>query len=113
MKKNLSELFDLQNEFDQKNTEINSGFEMTRHTTLHIAKLLGKISEYCETREHSNPEKYSDQNRVKNEVIPDLLVYALQLSRVFDVDLEEQYLKRIKQNQGKINFIKDHDALNA
>ncbi|WP_119344757.1 nucleoside triphosphate pyrophosphohydrolase family protein [Facilibium subflavum] len=104
MQLNLKELMEYQNEFDKDNTEITSGFKMVRHTTLHLAKLLGKISEYCETREHTDKLKYSDPAKVKDEVIPDLLVYALQLSREFDVDLTEAYLKRLKVNQGKVNF---------
>lgn len=104
MKINLAELMEYQKQFDNENTEIISGFEMVRHTTLHLAKLLGKISEYCETREHTNQSKYSDENRIKNEVIPDLIVYALQLSREFDVDLEKAYLQRLKINEGKVVF---------
>ncbi len=111
MKLKLEELMEYQNQFDANNTEITSGFEMVRHTTLHLSKLLGKIAEYCETREHSDTSRYSDMNKVKNEVIPDLLVYALQLSREFDINLEEAYFQRLQGNQGKVNFIADESSV--
>lgn len=111
MKLKLEELMEHQNQFDANNTEITSGFEMIRHTTLHLSKLLGKIAEYCETREHSDKSRYSNVNKVTNEVIPDLLVYALQLSCEFDIDLEEVYLKRLQGNQGKVNFIANESSV--
>ena len=100
----LNDLMEEQICFDKDNTEITEGFEMVRHTSLHLSKLVGKLAEYCETREHSNVDKYSDELKVTNEVIPDLLVYALQLSKNFDVDLQRNYLARLSSNKGKVIF---------
>lgn len=76
-----------------------STFENIRHLTLHIGKLLGKLSSYCEAKEH---EKGYPDDQLKNEVIPDLLGHALQLSNWLDEDLSKLYSKRLKAN--KKNF---------
>lgn len=71
------------------------GFEKVRHTNLHLAKLLGKLSNYCEKKEHG--EDCSPQ-QIREEIIPDLLVYALWLAREFNVKPEEEYFKRMVWN---------------
>ena len=71
------------------------GFERVRHTTLHMGKLLGKLSNYCEKIEHG--EEYSSK-QIQEEVIPDLIVYSLWLSEVFGVKPDKAYLKRIVNN---------------
>ena len=70
-------------------------FERVRHTTLHMGKLLGKLSDYCEKTEHGI--EYSNE-KIKEEVIPDLIVYSLWLSEVFGVKPDKAYLKRIVNN---------------
>ena len=71
------------------------GFEKIRHTTLHVAKLLGKLANYCEKREEG---EYYSSKQIEEEIIPDLLVYSLWLSKEFDVKPEEAYLKRMVHN---------------
>lgn len=73
-----------------------STFENIRHLTLHVGKLVGKLSAYCEAKEH---EKGYPDDQLKNEVIPDLLGYALQLSNWLEEDLAELYAKRLENNK--------------
>ena len=76
-----------------------TGFEKVRHTALHLAKLLGKLANYCEKKEEG--ENYPS-NQIREEIIPDLLVYALWLSREFNVKPDEAYLKRMIHNIRRI-----------
>ena len=49
----IKELQIKQSEFDKLYWEHNSSeFEKVRHITLHMGKLLGKLSTYCEAKEH-------------------------------------------------------------
>ncbi len=73
--------------------------EQTRHITLHLAKLLGKIGAICEKREHGFE---ADKDVIKKEVIPDLLYYALSLSGIYGVDLEKAFLDRLEANKVKV-----------
>lgn len=73
-----------------------STFENIRHLTLHVGKLVGKLSSYCEAKEH---QKSHPDEQLKNEVIPDLLGYALQLSNWLEQDLSKLYAQRIKENK--------------
>ena len=92
----MEELQKKQAEYDEKCWEINSpDFEKVRHITLHLGKTLGKLSAYCERKDHK--AEVSDE-QIKDEVIPDLLFHALQLSNVMKVKLDEQYVKRIESN---------------
>lgn len=71
----------------------------TRHITLHLTKLLGKIGEIAERREHGmNPSV----DKIKNEVIPDLLIYSIQLAQLYDVDLQAAYFARQDHNRKKV-----------
>lgn len=71
-------------------------FGKIRYITLHMGKLIGKLNTYCEAKEHNaNPS----QDQLKNEVTPDLLFYALQLSNLLSVELEKQYLERLEKNK--------------
>ena len=66
--------------------------EVIQHDLLHLAKLLAKIADFLDLRDHSrNP----DVSRMKSEVVPDLLVYALQIANALEVDLGEEYERRI------------------
>jgi len=79
-------------------------FEKIRHITLHIGKLLGKLSGYCEATEHKDEHQGDAKlEQVKDEVVPDLLVYALQLSNILNLKLEEEYLKRLEANKKKMD----------
>jgi hypothetical protein len=74
--------------------------EQTRHVTLHLTKLLGKIGGVCEKREHGFD---TDTDIIKREVIPDLFYYALSLSEIYNVDLEKAFLERLETNRKKVS----------
>lgn len=73
--------------------------EQTRHITLHLTKLIGKIGAICEKKEHGFE---ADKNILETEVIPDLLYFALSLSQVHGVDLEKAFLARLEANKKKV-----------
>ncbi len=91
----------MQKEFDDAywDHEGYGQFENIRHLALHMGKLLGKLTDYCETMEHS---KDTPIDKVRDEVIPDLLWYALQLSNWLNVDLAAQYKKRMAFNAARL-----------
>lgn len=66
--------------------------EVVRHDLFHLVKLVAKIGDYLDLQEHSVTR---DPARLVEEVIPDLLVYSLQLSNALDVDLAERYSSRL------------------
>lgn len=71
----------------------------TRHTLEHLAKLIGKIGNIVEPREHGlNPST----EILKSQVIPDLLYFAIGLAQKHNIDLEEAFLDRLDQNAQKI-----------
>ncbi len=71
-------------------------FDKVRHTYAHMGKLLGRLAEYVQMVEDGHPD-FSTKD-IKEKVIPDLLVYSVWLSKEFDVNIEEEYLKRIVGN---------------
>ncbi len=98
----LHQLQKIQQEYDVTYWEKESSeFEKIRHITLHLGKLMGKISTYCERKEH-NPSYQSEQ--IKDEVVPDLFFYALQLSNLLSLELEKEYLKRLEKNKKTLNY---------
>ena len=85
-----------QDEYDTNYWQHNaSQLEKIRHITLHLGKLLGKLSSYCEKEEHG--EEYPT-TQIEKEVIPDLLVYCLQLANILGIDAEEAYKQRLNEN---------------
>ena len=60
---------------------------------------MGKLSKYCEAREHQTNFP-SDQ--IKKEVVPDLLFYALHLANMFNLELDQQYIKRLGENKQRL-----------
>lgn len=74
-------------------------FENIRHLTLHVGKLLGKLSAYCEEKEHAVDTPI---DKVRDEVIPDLLCYSLMLSNWLGADLSAQYQKRLDYNKNRL-----------
>lgn len=88
------EIQKFQYEFDEEYFEINRDFEKLRHVLLHLMKSTGKIAAYCEAKEHKNKE--ASPNSMINEVLPDLLIHALQIANLYEVDLGEKYEKRIQ-----------------
>lgn len=93
----LKELQRYQEEYDTSYWEHNaSKLDKIRHITLHLAKSLGKISGWCERAEH----QVQDQTKqIETEVIPDLLVYCLQLSNTLRIDAEEAFHQRVEENK--------------
>lgn len=83
-----------QNEFDEKNFEINHDFEKLRHILLHLVKTTGKMATYCEVKEHGKIEP--DSSKLIDEVVPDLLIHALQIANYYDVNLGKKYTERIQ-----------------
>ena len=82
-----------QKKFDEKYFEINNGFEKLRHILLHLVKSVGKVATYCEIKEHGKIEP--DASQLVDEVLPDLLIHALQIANYYNVDLDEKYAERI------------------
>ncbi|MBI2043966.1 hypothetical protein HYT24_01225 [Candidatus Pacearchaeota archaeon] len=88
------ELQKIEKEFDEQNWDHKDlpVSEQIRHITLHMGKLLGKLSTYSERMEHNI--NFSDE-QIRNEVTPDLLMHALRLSNLLGEDLEELYKNRL------------------
>lgn len=84
-----------QADFDEEYFEINHGFEKLRHILLHLMKTTGKMATYCERMEHGKVE--SDPSVLINEVLPDLLIHALQIANYYQVDLSEKYMERVEE----------------
>jgi hypothetical protein len=83
---------EFQADFDDRFFEINGGFEQVRHILLHLAKSTGKMATYCEAMEHG---KKGDPSQIIDEVVPDLLMHALQLANLFRLDLSAKYEERV------------------
>ena len=83
-----------QDDFDEKYFEINQDFEKLRHILLHLVKTTGKMATYCEVMEHGKVKP--DPSQLVNEVLPDLLIHALQIANYYHVDLGEKYAERIQ-----------------
>ena len=85
-----------QAEYDEKYFEHNATrLEKVRHLTLHMGKLLGKLSAYCEVAEHG---KEPSSEQIEREVVPDLLIYSMRLANEFGVETEESFFKRVEDN---------------
>jgi len=89
-----------QMDYDDKYFEINHDFAKLRHILLHLMKSVGKLSSYCEIKEHG---KLADPTQVTDEVLPDLYMHALQIANLFEVDLGTKYKERIESNIQRIS----------
>ncbi len=69
------------------------------HSTFHLAKLAGLFSTYCEKTHHGESV---DASRLFEERIPDILVFALKLSNLMQLDLETSYLARIRAVESRV-----------
>ncbi len=78
-----------------------SQMDILKHTSFHLAKALAKISHVCEQDEHNI---HVPSSVIVNEVIPDLLIYAIQLANLYDVDLDQKYIERIQFVTHKYNM---------
>jgi hypothetical protein len=88
------EVQQFQREFDAEHFQINEGFEKMRHVLLHLMKSTGKMAAYCEIKEHGKMEP--NPKVLLDEVLPDLLIHALQIANQYDVDLGAKYKERIE-----------------
>ena len=73
--------------------------QIVRHDLFHLVKLTGKIAQFCHELDHGFSPS-TDQ--LAEEVVPDLLIYALQISNALGVDLDELYQKRIRDVEPKL-----------
>lgn len=89
----LREVQGTQLDFDERHWAHAPGFATIRHSTLHMGKLLGKLSAYCEAAEHGDRPT---EAVINEEVIPDLLAFAARLANNAGIDLAEAYDNRTK-----------------
>jgi hypothetical protein len=68
------------------------------HCTLHLAKLSGLFSAYCEQTQLGES---IDATRLFAERIPDILVFALKMANLTNLDLETAYMTRIREVEGR------------
>jgi hypothetical protein len=104
----LNQLREIQKRCDELSFSIDNNkypdiekMQILKHKCFHLAKLLSKIASVCEQDDHNIDEPVS---KIVDEVIPDLLVYSLQLANLYNIDLEEKYKERL-------NFIIDKGHL--
>lgn len=90
----LHEAQRIQADYDKEHWSHARGFETTRHSTLHLGKLLGKISTYCEAIEHDGDPS---PQQLHQEVIPDLLIFAARLANNEGMDLTDAFTTRTEQ----------------
>lgn len=90
---NIREAQQFQEQFDETYW-FHRDFEKLRHILLHLVKTTGKMATYCEIKEHGKVEP--DPSQLVNEVLPDLLIHALQMANYYQVDLSEKYVERIQ-----------------
>lgn len=89
----IQEKVDLESfKIKQKNYDELKQIEILKHNCFHLANLVAKVARFCEKEEHNLP---ISNDEIINEVIPDLIIYALQLSNLFDVNLEQKYQERV------------------
>lgn len=86
-------------DYDDQFFLVNRDFEKIRHILLHLVKTVGKMATYCESVEHG---KETDPSKLIDEVTPDLLIHALQLSNFYQLDLGTKYEERIGKNVQKL-----------
>lgn len=75
--RSLGEFQSAQANFDIVHWKHEPGFDTIRHSTLHLGKLLGKLSAYCEAVEHGEEPT---GEILDEEVIPDLAIFAARLA---------------------------------
>ena len=105
MSLNLKEIQTLQEKYDSELFDLNTApdFEKIRHICLHISCTLGKLSRFCEKKEHvlfkNRPGDTAPlENKVSEEIIPDLLIHSAQLANILGDNLEELFKNRMASN---------------
>ena len=68
--------------------------EILQHNCLHLIKANAKIADYLEKEEH-HLNTVVEKQRVIDEVIPDLIIYALQFCNSYDVNPEYLITNRL------------------
>ncbi|SRR6266566_2480168 len=71
------------------------------HCTFHLSKIAGLFSTYCEKTHHG--ETY-DVDSLISDRIPDLLIFALKFANLWNVDLENSYLARLRKVEARHNL---------
>jgi hypothetical protein len=89
----IHEIQELVREYDSRFWSHAPGIDTTVHSTLHLGKLIGKISAYCEVADHG---EIPDDKLLIEEVIPDLLFFAARIANNEDLDLEEVFQNRVQ-----------------
>ncbi len=89
----LAEAQQIQAMFDETNWDINGGFEKLRHIFLHLSQSMGMIAKYVDVKEHG---KEANPSPLIDEVLPDLLLHALQIANLYDIDIGDKYRERIE-----------------
>ena len=98
----IDDLQKIQAEYDKQYWQHNSSkLEKIRHITLHMGKLLGKLSSYCEKQEHSIDHS---TEQIEKEVVPDLMFYSFQLGNLLDINCGTRYLDRLEENKKKSGY---------
>lgn len=92
----MSELQQMQRNYDKQYWNHQEEFEKIRHILLHLNKLTGKLATYCEAKEHGKEHDILDE--IKQNVPADLLIYALQFANLWDQNLADMRDKRIYAN---------------
>ena len=70
------------------------GVEDLRHVLLHLTKLTGKLATVIERAEDTS--ELSDLDVIREEVVPDLLLWAVHLAASLDIDLEDAFRQRLR-----------------
>lgn len=104
----LSDLVQMQREFDRSYFVGATASEAKRrHIVFHLGILLGKLSRAEERADHGE----GDFTIVTEEVIPDLLVYAAQLSDIFGITLESAYKRRLSSIRARSEVLSIEDEV--
>jgi hypothetical protein len=105
--KPLNDLKELQRKIDLDSFRIKDkcyseleAIDILKHNCFHLVNLAAKVSSVCEKEEHSIDVS---KQQIINEVIPDLIIYALQFANIFDVDLDNKYQERIEFVKTKLS----------
>lgn len=112
MSKTLSELKKLQKNFDQTHVAGNKPLysEITEeniHDLMNLAVCLsGEVGEFCNILKKSYRGDFSLSQAKPHlsEELADVLIYILKISNQFDIDIEQETIKKINKN--KLRFKK-------
>lgn len=77
--------------------------DILNHNCFHLVKAVGKLANYLEKKEHNLNVK-KEKEIVINQVVPDLIMYAIQFSNRLNLNLDELLEKRIKETIQKYDL---------